>query len=201
MEFNEKLQELRKRKNLTQEELAEQLYVSRTAISKWESGRGLPNVESLKTISKFFSISLDDLLSGEELLVIAEDEYKQKNTQLRDLMQAMIDISVILLLFLPCFGQTVNGAVQTVSLFALRELSQWLIITYFVVVIGMLLVGILNLVLQNISAALWHRHQRKLSLLLNIAAVFLFIVSRQAYAAALTFALLIMKSILLIKQR
>lgn len=38
MEFNEKLQQLRTGKNLTQEQLAEQLYVSRTAISKWESG-------------------------------------------------------------------------------------------------------------------------------------------------------------------
>jgi transcriptional regulator with XRE-family HTH domain len=47
MEFNEKLQELRKQKGLTQEELAEKLYVSRTAISKWESGRGYPNIESL----------------------------------------------------------------------------------------------------------------------------------------------------------
>ena len=40
MEFHEKLQELRKKRGLTQEELAELLYVSRTAISKWESGRG-----------------------------------------------------------------------------------------------------------------------------------------------------------------
>jgi len=62
MEFNEKLQELRKQKQLTQEELAECLYVSRTAISKWESGRGYPSIESLKAISEFFSVSIDDLL-------------------------------------------------------------------------------------------------------------------------------------------
>ena len=48
MELNEKLQELRKQKGLTQENLAEVLCVSRTAISKWESGRGYPNIDSLK---------------------------------------------------------------------------------------------------------------------------------------------------------
>ena len=63
MEFNEKLQELRKQKGMTQEELASALYVSRTAISKWESGRGYPNLESLKGISRLFSISIDELLS------------------------------------------------------------------------------------------------------------------------------------------
>ena len=50
LEFHEKLQELRKSRNLTQEELAEELYVSRTAISKWESGRGYPSIDSLKAI-------------------------------------------------------------------------------------------------------------------------------------------------------
>ena len=43
MDFNEKLQQLRRSRGITQEELAEALYVSRTAISKWESGRGYPN--------------------------------------------------------------------------------------------------------------------------------------------------------------
>lgn len=54
MEFHEKLQELRKQNEMTQEELAKVLYVSRTAISKWESGRGYPNIESLKAIAGFF---------------------------------------------------------------------------------------------------------------------------------------------------
>lgn len=54
LEFGEKLYELRKNRRLTQDELAESLYVSRTAISKWESGRGYPSIDSLKEISKFF---------------------------------------------------------------------------------------------------------------------------------------------------
>ena len=76
MEFNEKLQELRKHKGMTQEELAEALFVSRTAVSKWESGRGYPNIDSLKEISHFFSVSIDDLLSSEKMLFIAEKENK-----------------------------------------------------------------------------------------------------------------------------
>ena len=47
MEFNEKLQQLRKNKGLTQEELAQAIYVSRTAVSKWESGRGLSVISCL----------------------------------------------------------------------------------------------------------------------------------------------------------
>ena len=74
MEFHEKLQELRKQKGLTQEELAASLYVSRTAISKWESGRGYPNIDSLKALASFFSVTVDELLSGDEVLTVAEEE-------------------------------------------------------------------------------------------------------------------------------
>ena len=62
MDFNEKIQLLRKQKGLTQEELADVLYVSRTAVSKWESGRGYPNIDSLKAIAKFFGVTVDELL-------------------------------------------------------------------------------------------------------------------------------------------
>jgi transcriptional regulator with XRE-family HTH domain len=84
MEFNQKLQELRKQKGLTQEELAASLYVSRTAVSKWESGRGYPNIDSLMAIAKFFSITVDDLLSSGEALTIAKEDHKRREKQLRD---------------------------------------------------------------------------------------------------------------------
>lgn len=52
MGFAEKLQQLRKQAELTQEELAEKLFVSRTAVSKWETGNGYPNLNSLKDSAK-----------------------------------------------------------------------------------------------------------------------------------------------------
>ena len=67
MEFNEKLKELRSSRGLTQEELAEALFVSRTAISKWESGRGYPSIDSLREISDFFSVTIDELLSQRKI--------------------------------------------------------------------------------------------------------------------------------------
>ena len=99
MEFYEKLQELRKSRGLTQEELAEMLYVSRTAISKWESGRGYPNIDSLKAISKCFSVSLDDLLSSETILIIAEEDGKQKEGRMQSLVFGLLDCGFALLLF------------------------------------------------------------------------------------------------------
>ena len=87
MEFNEKLQELRKSRGLTQEELAEALFVSRTAVSKWESGRGYPSIDSLKEISKYFSVTIDELLTGEKLISIAERENKSNIQRICDLLR------------------------------------------------------------------------------------------------------------------
>ena len=105
MEFNEKLQELRKKRGLTQEELASKLYVSRTAISKWESGRGYPSIESLRMISEFFSVSIDDLLSSNEALSIAEKNNRKNEKQLKSLVLGLLDLSMLLILFLPLFAQ------------------------------------------------------------------------------------------------
>ena len=119
MEFNEKLQQLRKNKGLTQEELAERLFVSRTAVSKWESGRGYPGIDSLKELSKLFGVTIDELLSGSELLTIAEEDNRKNENYIRDMVFGLLDISVIILFFLPFFGQKLENAVQEVSLFEL----------------------------------------------------------------------------------
>ena len=200
MEFNEKLQELRKQKGLTQEELAEILFVSRTAVSKWESGRGMPSIESLKAISKFFAVTLDDLLSSEELLVIAEDDHKKKEMYIRDLIYGLLDCSMALLFLLPFFGQKANGAIQEVSLLALTEIQLYLKTLYLVIVIGMTALGVLTLALRNSNCAFWIQNKSKVSLLVNAIGVFLFIISQQPYAAVFVFAFLIIKALMLIKR-
>ena len=66
--LGEKLKSARKRVGLTQEQLAEKLLVSRQAITKWEAGKGMPDIENLKRISKLLDISIDYLLdSGENI--------------------------------------------------------------------------------------------------------------------------------------
>ena len=201
MEFNEKLQELRKQKGLTQEELAELLYVSRTAISKWESGRGFPNIESLKAISKFFSVSLDKLLSGEEILAIAENDHKQKERTLRDLIFGLLDCGMALLLFLPFFGQKADGVIREVSLLSLSGVQQYLKAAYIAFVSIMVVLGIMTLALQNCRQRLWTKSKSVLSLALSAAGVCLFIISQQPYAAVFVFVFLIIKALMLIKRQ
>lgn len=65
MEFKDKLKKIRLENNYTQAELAEKIYVSRSAVAKWENGLGLPSDASLEELCKVFNISKDELLSKE----------------------------------------------------------------------------------------------------------------------------------------
>lgn len=199
MELNEKLQELRKEKGLTQEELAEALFVSRTAISKWESGRGYPSIDSLKSVAKFFGVTIDELLSSDELLTIAAEDTKQKETHIHDLVFGMLDCSIAMFFFLPFFGQKIDGVIQEVSLLSLAEIAPYLRTTYFIAVIGIIVLGILTLALQNCHQTFWVRNKSKISLVLNATGALLFIISSQPYAAAFLFIFLAIKALMLIK--
>ena len=193
MEFHEKLQELRRQKGLTQEQLAEHLFVSRAAVSKWESGRGYPNIDSLKAIAAFYSVTIDALLSGEEVLTIAEETQKQQAQHFRRTVFGLLDLSAAAYLFLPLFGQQQAETVQAVSLLTLTETAPYLKIAYLAVVISMILWGILSLVLQSPKEAV--------SLGLSVLGTLLFIISAQPYAAAFGFQLLGIKVFFLIKQQ
>ena len=196
MEFNEKLQELRKQKGLTQEELASALFVSRTAVSKWESGRGYPNLDSLRAIAKLFSITIDELLSGEELISLAEEDKKQNKRYVFNTVFGLLDLSIVMFLFLPFLGENVNGAIYEVPLLQMSQISPYLRISYFAFVVASVLLGISTLTIPFSTKA-----KTTFSVILSVAGVLLFTVSRQPYAAVFLFVFLLIKLFLLIKKK
>ena len=200
MEFNEKLQELRKSRSLTQEELAEVLFVSRTAISKWESGRGYPSISSLKEISRFFSVTIDELICSDEMISVAENEKKEFTDKYVSLICDALDILLVLLIFIPAFG---NGrdSPETVSLFGLSGINPW-VKTVFAVIIGAaILNGICGVIIANFDKPAWNRHRLVTGIVLSILLVIVFIVTRQPYAGIVCFSFLVIKGFLIAKMK
>ena len=101
--FNEKLKKLRKNKNITQEELAQKIFVTRTAVSKWESGRGYPSLDTLKILAEFYEISIDDLISNEEIIDISKKSIEKNKKQTINLWFSLLDIVTLVLFFFACF--------------------------------------------------------------------------------------------------
>ena len=200
MEFNEKLQELRKSRGLTQEELAEALFVSRTAVSKWESGRGYPNLESLKQISRYFAVSIDELICPEEILSAAEDEKKESLDRILSLLCGALDLLPGLLLFLPVFG---NGqeTPSSVSLFAITGLSAWIKPVFAALIALTVLNGICGVIISHLDKPVWNRHRLVTGLALSVAGTALFIMTRQPYAGVLSLTILVIKGWLLGRRR
>lgn len=199
MEFHKKLQELRKQKGVTQEELAEAIYVSRTAVSKWESGRGYPNIDSLKAVAKYFAVTVDDLLSGDELLNVAREDTAEKKNHILTLVFGLLDCSIATLFFLPFFGEKVDGVIRGVSLTSLSTIAPYLKVIYWVIVIGMILWGIVTLAFQNYRQEIWARNKRRISIALNAVGTVIFVISQQPYAAVLFFTFLAIK-VLIVKK-
>ena len=198
MEFNEKLQELRKGKGLTQEELAEKLFVSRTAISKWESGRGYPSIDPLKEIARFFSVTIDNLICSDEMISVAENEKREFADKYISLICNVMDILPVILLFIPAFGNG-SGSSETVSLFGLSGITPW-VKTVFVMIIGiMILNGICGAIIANFNKPVWNRHRLVTGVVLSILSVTVFIVTRQPYAGIVCFAFLVIKGFLIAK--
>ena len=192
MEFNEKLQELRKSKSLTQEELAEALFVSRTAISKWEQGRGYPSIDSLKEISRFFSVSIDDLICSEEIISAAADEKKECVEKYISLICNTLDIFLALLLFLPVFGNGTDHPVS-VSLYTITGLSTWIKTVFAALISLAALNGICGVIINHFDKPVWNRHRLMTGMALSVACAAVFILTRQPYAGIICLAVLVVK--------
>ena len=201
MEFGEKLQQLRKGRGLTQEELAEALFVSRTAVSKWESGRGYPSIDSLKDISAFFSVSIDGLLSGEKLISIAEKENRENIRRICNFLFGGADLLSVIFIILPLYPNEAEGFIYSVSLFYFAQTSSFNLAVHWAVFILFMLFGAGKILLtcgkkekeQNLITAA--------SLILGIITVLYLSLTREAYAIAAAFILLTVKTALFIKMR
>ena len=197
MEFCEKLQELRKRKGLTQEELAEALFVSRTAVSKWESGRGYPSIDSLKEISRFFSVTIDELLSGEKLLTLAQKENESNIRKMCQLLFGAVDLFAVLLILLPLYPHSVQGFICGVSLPDYTQTSLLNRGIYWMLFLTLTALGLLKILLTH-----WKPEKRQkpitgCSLGLGCAAVLFLALAGETYGVSLAFLLLLVKGMLL----
>ena len=100
------LRELRNEKNLKQKEVAEVLQISDKAISRWETGRGIPDIDSLQGLSDFYNVSINEILAGkrverEDIKEVADENVKKmikKTFSLKKkLITAVIGMTVILI--------------------------------------------------------------------------------------------------------
>ena len=196
LEFHEKLQQLRKNRNLTQEELAQALYVSRTAVSKWESGKGYPSIDSLKEISKFFSVTIHDLLSSEELITAAKSENESNILHICDLLFGAADLMGITLIILPLYPQSMEGHIISVCLFAFRQLAFPLYCVLWFCLIALCCLGILKVILNRMKTEKGRSVIKHGSIFFGVLTVLFLILIRAPYAAVMAFLLLMIKTML-----
>ena len=80
MKFSEKLKQLRNSNNFTQDDLAEKIFVTRTAVSKWETDNGYPSIQSLKLLAEMFNTTIDELISEEDMKI--KEDLELKNSKI-----------------------------------------------------------------------------------------------------------------------
>lgn len=199
MEFSTKLIQLRNQAGLTQEQLAEKLFVSRVTISKWESGRGYPSIESLKLIAKTFDVTIDNLLTNEQIINIAEKQNSANKKNMNSLIFGLLDFLSILLFVLPLFANRTDEYIYAVNLINLTNVRIYMKVAFCVIVGVLSLFGVLQLALQSVQCKIWERSKSYISIFLSIISILCFILSLQPYTAFFLSMLLTVKIVMLLK--
>lgn len=144
MGFAEKLKELRQNKGISQARLAEEIFVSRSAVAKWENGLGLPNDESLKLLAEYFDVTENELLQDKE----NEQILISKNQTIEDQQKIILGFAVGSGLGLMLLGYVfIEPLRENMGLIAIGIL--------------MILIGVFNLK-GNIASIHWY-NRRKVS--------------------------------------
>ncbi len=199
MTFSEKIQKLRNDNKLTQEQLAQKLYVSRTAVSKWESGKGYPNIETLKDMATLFNITIDELLSSQEIISLAEKEKVIEQKKVNNLTYGLLDMVSIMFIFFPFYAKKTPDFIYSVPLTNTMDLNNNIKILYIMLLSVLTLIGISEIILNFVNNKKSQKIFNILSLLFQIISILIFAVSRQTYLTAIMFTTLIIKIILLFR--
>ena len=199
MEFGNKIQKLRKQNNWTQDELAKKLYVSRTAISKWESGKGYPSIDLLKDIAKLFNKTIDELLSGEEIIDIAKNENKSNIWKLDNLIYGLLDVISILFIFLPLYPRKTEDFIYSTNLMSTNDIGNTIKILYIVILSVLSLIGIIEIIMKFFDYKKLQRIVNVISFVVQIISILLFAMTRQAYLTVIMFIILMIKVLIVIK--
>lgn len=175
------------------------IFVSRTAVSKWENGRGMPGMDSLKMIAKVFGVSLDELLRAEELITVAEGENRRNIDRFALQTDALFGISALLSLFFPLYKVEAEGIFYSVALY---NFTGSFALLYWALPLVMALCGIIQILLCAGEGERPGTIFSKTGFVFNIAAVFLLIIGGQPYPAVFFFTLLLIRgAVMLIRRR
>ena len=112
MDISKRIYELRKKKQVSQEELANNLNVSRQAVSKWESNQTLPDLDKVVLMSEFFGVSTDYILTGKDKsaeYVLSTDKQMNKNWSTKKLGILVSLVSLICIFILCILGSVIGG--------------------------------------------------------------------------------------------
>lgn len=131
MKFNENLKYLRKEANLTQEQLAEKLNVSRQAVTKWESGQSLPDIQNLKEMADMFEVTMDALVG--DIGTKKESIMSKKINDIGYFIFASVVIIVIgIISIAECIGSITGDENKKIISYIVLGIAGFLLMIYFV---------------------------------------------------------------------
>lgn len=145
LKFSSLLIKLRKEKDLTQQDFAEIFSVTFQAVSKWETGESLPDINTLEKISNFYCISINDLLNGKRTKIVAEsiktdNEFKKMNVNIVKIVFSACAIVVCLLIcLLPFFTAYVGHNFYVASNFYQVAFSSNMLYGNFILLLGFII--------------------------------------------------------------